>query len=88
MNIELVHAKFSAGEDLEEKSVFMIDFVFGSPFVNSKGKNIGKAKTIHMSFKEGMPPEDFIFGLHALADHIKETIINSSDFKEELKIVN
>ncbi len=88
MNTELVHAKFNIAKDLGKKNVFIMDFVFGSPFIDSKGKRIGKAKTVHMSFKEGIPPKDFIFGLHALADHIEKTIIDSNDFKEKLKIVD
>jgi len=43
-----------------------------------------------MGFKNGMPPEDFIIGLRALADHIQETIINSKEFDEkpDLKVVD
>ena len=81
MAIELVHAKLNRGEDMAGDIAYMMDFVFGSPFVDDKGKHIGKAKTIHMGFKDGMPPEDFIIGLRALADHIEKTIVNSDDFK-------
>ena len=37
-----------------------------------------------------MPPEDFIIGLHALADHIQATIIDSKEFDEkpDLKVVD
>jgi len=89
MNIELVHAKLNRGVDMAGDTAYMIDFVFGSPFTNSEGKHIGKAKAIHMSFKEGMPPEDFVSGLLALADHIQKTIIGSGDFDEkpDLKVV-
>ncbi len=83
MSIELVHAKLNRGEDMAGDLTYMMDFTFGSPFTDVEGKHIGKAKTIHMGFKNGMPPEDFIIGLRALADHIEETIVNSKDFKEK-----
>ena len=83
MSVELIHAKLNRGEDMAEDAVYMMDFVFGSPFTDSKGKHIGKAKTIHMSFRNGMPPEDFAEGLRALAEHIEATVINSDDFKEK-----
>ena len=83
MSVELIHAKLNRGEDMADDIVYMMDFVFGSPFIDDKGKHIGKAKTIHMSFRNGMPPEDFVTGLRFLADHIEETIINTDDFKEK-----
>lgn len=83
MGIELIHAKLNRGEDMAGDEKYMMDFVFGSPFTDSRGKHIGKAKTIHMGFQNGMPPEDFIIGLRALADHIDETMVKSDDFKEK-----
>jgi len=83
MAVELIHAKLNRGND-------MAGDAFGSPFTDAKGKHIGKAKTIHMGFKNGMPPEDFIIGLRALADHIQATVIDSKEFDEkpELKVVD
>ena len=83
MDIELVHGKLNRGQDMAGDTAYMLDLTFGSPFIDDKGKHIGKAKTIHMGFKNGMPPEDFVIGLRALADHIEETIINSKDFEEK-----
>jgi len=90
MGIELVHAKLNRGQDMAGDDAYMMDFVFGTPFVDGEGKHIGKSKVIHMGFMNGMPPEDFILGLHALADHIQETIIDSDDFKKkpDLKVVD
>ena len=83
MSIELVHAKLNRGQDMAGDEAYMMDFTFGSPFTDANGKHMGTAKTIHMAFKNGMPPEDFILGLHALADHIQETIVNSTEFDEK-----
>ena len=90
MAVELIHAKLNRGNDMAGDAAYMMDFIFGSPFTNAKGKHIGKAKTIHMGFKNGMPPEDFIIGLRNLADHIQATIIDTKEFddKPDLKVVD
>lgn len=87
MDIELVHSKLSRGMDMAEDAVYMLDLTFGSPFVDNEGKHIGKAKTVHMSYRNGMPPEDFALGLRALADHIENTVVNSDDFKDTPSLV-
>lgn len=83
MAVELIHAKLNRGEDMAGDTKYMMDFIFGSPFTNAEGKHIGKAKTIHMGFMNGMPPEDFILGLRALADHVQATIIDTKEFDEK-----
>jgi len=90
MAIELIHAKLERGKDMAGDTAYIMDFIFGSQFTDSKGNNIGKTKTIHMAFKDGMPPEDFVSGLMALADHIQKTIVNSDEFEKnpELMLVD
>ena len=83
MSVELIHAKLNRGEDMAGDTKYMIDFIFGSPFTDSKGKHIGRARPVHIGFMNGMLPEDFIIGLRALADHIQEVIIDSKDFDEK-----
>jgi hypothetical protein len=76
--MELVHAKMARGSDMFENEVYQTTFVFGSPIKDVEGKSIGKAKPVHMTFMNGMPPEAFIIGLRALADHVEKEF-NLSD---------
>ena len=88
--LELVHAKMERGQIDKEHAAYNVSLTFGMPFVDKNGNNIGKAKTVHMSFRDGMPPESFCQGIRALADHIEQQVTNSDDFKEkpQLTIVN
>ena len=84
--MELVHAKMERGEGLHGDAAYQATFVFGSPFTDEKGNHIGKAKPIHMSFLNGMPPEAFVVGLRALADHVEEEF-KEADNKPNLTVV-
>lgn len=84
--MELVHAKLERGLDMEQQVVYQMTWVFGSPFTDSKGKHIGGATPVHMSFMNGMPPEDFAEGLRQLADHIEENH-SSSTVEKKLRLV-
>jgi hypothetical protein len=84
--MELIHAKMERGENQVGDGVYQITFVFGSPFVNASGKHVGAAVPVHMSFMNGMPPEDFVVGLRQLADHIEENH-SSSTISRKLRVV-
>jgi len=86
MAVELVHAKMERGLDMAETPVYQITFMFGSPFTDDKGNHIGGATPVHMSFVNGMPPEDFVTGLRMLADHV-ETEFEPSAVDRQLKLV-
>lgn len=89
--MELVHAKMERGVQAdkftgEEHEAYIVTFVFGSPFTDSKGKHIGGAKPVNMAFMNGMPPEDFATGLRALADHVDNEF--SSEVSRNLRLVD
>lgn len=69
--MQLLHAKLNRGMDMKQVPVYQLDLVFGSPIRGSEGESIADGQTIHMSFMNGMPPEDFVTGLRNLADHIE-----------------
>jgi len=85
---ELVHAKMERATNMEGTMMYQLSMVFGSPIVDGKGHNIiANGRTVNMTFMNGMPPDDFVVGLRALADHIesevKDTGVNDGELRTD-----